>query len=68
MEQSLGWYITVANEWRLARHAWTGDDIEIDDNPEVIVGDDGAWVAAWVWIPNPEEQEDAETITPRTIA
>ncbi len=26
------------------------DDIEIDDNATMSVGEDGAWVSAWVWI------------------
>ena len=26
------------------------DNVEIDDKPEVSVGDGGAWVQAWVWV------------------
>lgn len=41
-----------------ARRIWAsmhGDDLEIDDNPKVSAGDDdGAWVAAWVWVPDDE--------------
>lgn len=29
--------------------------IEIDDNAEVSRGDDGAYIHAWVWVPNEEE-------------
>lgn len=32
---------------------YESDDIEIDDDPEVALGPEGegAWVAAWVWVP-----------------
>lgn len=30
------------------------DDIEIDDDALVSEGDGGAWVQAWVWVPNQE--------------
>lgn len=34
-----------------AREQWTNDELEIDDNPTVSTGaDNGAWVAAWVWV------------------
>lgn len=29
------------------------DTIEIDDQTITSVGDDGRWVMAWVWVPNP---------------
>ena len=37
-----------------ARELYATDDVEIDDEPAVSAGDDGAFVAAWVWV-------DAET-------
>ena len=33
------------------------DDIEIDDAAEVSRGDEGAWVAAWVWLRFDTEEE-----------
>ena len=30
----------------------TDDDTEIDDDPIVTPGEDGAWVSAWVWVVN----------------
>lgn len=26
------------------------DDIQIENNPRISVGDNGAWVQAWVWV------------------
>lgn len=41
----------------------TSDDIEIDDTPSVSIADDGTWVAAWLWVPAPEEDdEDSEDV------
>lgn len=40
----------------IARHTYasnSADDIEIDDEPAVSVADDGIWINAWVWVPNP---------------
>lgn len=38
-----------------ARARYTGgrheDDIEIDDEPVISIGEGGCWVAAWVWVP-----------------
>lgn len=31
-------------------------DLEIDDEPQVSITDDGAWVAAWVWVQNEETE------------
>ncbi|MCW1985618.1 UNVERIFIED_ORG: hypothetical protein M2348_001350 [Sphingomonas sp. R1F5B] len=31
------------------------DDIEIDDEPATAEGDDGTWVAAWVWVPSEDD-------------
>lgn len=33
-----------------ARNDYANDDIQIDDNAEISQADEGAWVAAWVWI------------------
>ena len=35
-----------------ARDEWASDEIEIDDDPIVSEGDDGAFVAAWVYVTN----------------
>jgi hypothetical protein len=40
------------------------NDIEIDDCPQVRRGDDGVWVAAWVWLPRsaaPHSQSHLDT-------
>jgi len=34
------------------------DNIEIDDDAHESRADDGAWVQAWVWVPNPDSEED----------
>jgi hypothetical protein len=44
-------YITVARQ----RYTKSTHDIEVDDFPSVGVVEDGAWVAAWLWV----SQEDA---------
>jgi hypothetical protein len=31
------------------------DEIEIDDEPATSLGEDGTWVAAWVWVPGDDE-------------
>lgn len=33
-----------------ARARYATDDIEIDDQPSVSIGDDGVWVSAWVFV------------------
>lgn len=30
---------------------WEGDDVELDEAPAVSLSEGGAWVRAWVWIP-----------------
>lgn len=41
-----------------AREIWASDDLEIDEDAEVHeAGDSGRWVAAWVYVPN-EDDED----------
>jgi len=52
-----------------ANQEWGSDDREIDDETPVSVGDDGVWVAAWVWMPGwgvapAEEEEDQDDATP----
>lgn len=37
-----------------AKEQYSGNDIEIDDNAAVNIVASGAWVAAWVWVANPE--------------
>lgn len=32
------------------------DRIEIDDHPALSVGDEGVWVAAWLWVDNADFQ------------
>ncbi|MCY1215950.1 hypothetical protein D9M72_278080 [compost metagenome] len=31
------------------------DDLEVDDEPLLSVGEDGVWVGAWVWIPTGDD-------------
>jgi len=38
-----------------ATDEWAIDDIEIDANATVWICDDGAFVAAWVWVQHPSE-------------
>jgi hypothetical protein len=38
----------------LACMNYTSDNIEIDDNPALSVGEDGIWVQAWVHVSNHE--------------
>jgi hypothetical protein len=35
-----------------ARESWgiTSDELEVDGNPAVSEGEDGAWVSAYVWV------------------
>lgn len=40
----------------LARQHHGSDDCEIDQDAEVLFTDEGAWVQAWVWVP--EENDD----------
>jgi len=34
------------------------DDLEIDDEPLVSVAEKGTWVAAWVWVPRAEDEDE----------
>jgi hypothetical protein len=57
IEQIAEEYISRAKEL----YAETSEDIQIDDEPVVTVTEDGAWVAAWVWVGKDEEEiEDME--------
>ena len=33
---------------------YESDDIQIENNPRIAVGDNGAWVQAWVWVSTEE--------------
>jgi hypothetical protein len=44
-----------AEDIKRARELAT-DDLEIDDDPMVSVGDRGVWVNAWAWVPAPAEE------------
>jgi len=35
-----------------ARQMFGDTDIEIDDDAQQSAGSDGAWIQAWVWVPN----------------
>lgn len=35
--------------------AYCDHDLEVDEEPLVSIGDDGAWVAAWVWVDGLQE-------------
>jgi len=37
-----------------AAATWADDDLQIDPEARVSASADGAWVAAWVWVPAPE--------------
>lgn len=52
--QSDEWYIKQAIE------QYASDEIEFDDalTPRVSVGEDGAWVAAWVFVAKPDEDDE----------
>ena len=42
-----------------ANERYASDEIEIDDEPGTAPADGGTWVAAWVWVADPEEGECA---------
>jgi len=43
---------------RHARTHYTSDSIEIDDFPRCSRADDGAWIAAWVWVSQTPRQHE----------
>lgn len=36
------------------------EDIEIDEMPAISQGEEGHWVAAWVWMADPADEENEE--------
>ena len=48
-----------AEDIKRARELAT-DELEIDDEPMVSVGDRGVWVNAWVWVPAPAGESAAD--------
>jgi hypothetical protein len=48
-----------------ARAQYCNDDLEIDAEPALSFNDEGAWVAAWVWVAfaEIEEEDDDSTVT-----
>lgn len=38
----------------IARREYVTDEVEIDGHPAMSHADDGAWVAAWVWVSDVE--------------
>ena len=45
----------IAKAITQARAQYANDDCEIDDTPAVSIADgEGIWVAAWVWVSDPE--------------
>ena len=53
-------YITVARQ----RYTKSTYDIEIDDDPRVGITEDGAWVAAWLWVSQEEAGRREEEAAP----
>ena len=48
-------YVEMARE----RHVMASDHkIEIEAAPKVSFADEGAWVAAWVWVDRPDSWDD----------
>lgn len=43
-----------------AREEYGSTEIEIDSDAALSIGDDGAWVQAWVWLGNGDEDEEDE--------
>ena len=50
--------MTEAEAVRRARAMYEADDLAIDDEPKTSPSDDGTWVAAWVWVPNKDDDYD----------
>lgn len=62
-EESLQELVTYATQIAQARDDYarpSGDNLEIDDEPCLSVGDDGLWVSAWVWVRFPEPEDEDE--------
>lgn len=52
----------IASARRL--YTMSSDDVEIDGAPDVGIAEDGAWVAAWVWVTQEEAGLYEEEATP----
>ncbi len=52
----------------LAKAEYATDECEIDDNAKVARGEDGAFVAAWVWVSiYQDDSYDASTLPVETL-
>jgi hypothetical protein len=49
-----------------ARTEYATDEVEIDEGATVSIGDRGAWVAAWVYVPNTDVDDDDPDPDPTT--
>jgi hypothetical protein len=51
-------------EWAVDKardqYTWFNDNIELLETPLGSEGDNGCWVAAWVWVEAPEEEDTEE--------
>ena len=43
---------------KAAKKCWANDNLEIDKDAVVSVGEGGAWVQGWVWVSNHEDEID----------
>lgn len=50
-------YYATPEEISEARDLYGSTEIEIDDNAGASRADGGLWVAAWVWLDRPDEEE-----------
>ncbi len=48
-----------------AREEYGGDDITIDNDAEIAFADTGVWIQAWVWLEDPEDDEEVDDGTDR---
>jgi hypothetical protein len=46
----------------------SGDDIEVDEDAPLSRTDNGTWVGGWLWVPHPDEDDDAEEAKQVTAA
>ena len=55
----------LARKIKQARERYAmGSNVEIDDEPATSEADSGVWVAAWVWVPNDEDDDEPEDMEP----
>jgi hypothetical protein len=48
----------VNNGWvEAARTEYANDDVEIDDNAQANIGEEGTWVSCWVWLSKGEPDD-----------